>query len=218
MKRLISLAAVAACLTGSLTGAAYAQDAPAPAPAPAPAEELAAIYTGSFTSMEQCGTEGWGCVESEIVRVWPEREDGVWLYQENAWLGDDPESADPAAKQRPYFQRFVRLVSAGEGRVVRTIYTMTDPASVTGAYADPSVLNHESVDSANCSGVVERIAAGYWYADFPTCPSGLRGAVRTHSRSIHTPDGFANWDRGFNAEGAVVWGPSESGYVFKRVE
>ncbi|MGX6648769.1 chromophore lyase CpcT/CpeT [Maricaulaceae bacterium MS644] len=209
MKALITLAA----LSASLTGAAIAEDSASTA-----AEELAAIYAGSFTSMEQCAIEGWGCVESEIVRVWPEREDGVWLYQENAWLGDDPGSADPAAKERPYFQRFVRLVSAGEGRVVRTVYSMTDPASSAGAYADVSVLSHEQVADANCSGVVERIAAGYWYADFPTCPGGLRGAVRTHSRSIHTPDSFANWDRGFDAEGGVVWGPSESGYVFKRVE
>lgn len=199
----------AAALSLSATAAASAQDA---------AEELAGVLAGSFTSMEQCAVEGWGCVESELVRIWPERTDGVWLYQENAWLGDDPESADPGAKERPYFQRLVRLAPDGEGRVLRTIYSLTDPAAAVGAYADTSVLTPDMVGAPSCSGPVERIAAGYWVADFPTCPSGLRGAVRTHSRSIHTPDSFANWDRGFDAQGNVVWGPRASGYVFKRAE
>ncbi|MGJ3231684.1 MAG: chromophore lyase CpcT/CpeT [Oceanicaulis sp.] len=201
-----------------LTAAALSVAASAAAAAQEPAEELAGVLAGSFTSLEQCATEGWGCVESELVRIWPERTDGVWLYQENAWLGDDPQSADMSAKQRPYFQRLVRLASDGEGRVLRTIYSLTDPAAVAGAYADPSALTHDMVGEASCSGPVERIAAGYWVADFPTCPSGLRGAVRTHSRSIHTPDSFANWDRGFDPEGNVMWGPASGGYVFKRVE
>jgi len=183
-----------------------------------PAEELADVLTGSFTTREQCATEGWGCVESELVRIWPERDDGVWLYQENAWLGDDPQSIDPSAKKKPYFQRILRLASDGEGRVLRTIYSLTEPAAVTGAYADTSRLNHDMVGAASCSGPLERIARGYWVSDFPTCPSGLRGAVRTHSRSIHTPDSFANWDRGFDPQGKVVWGPASGGYVFKRVE
>jgi len=198
-----------AALSLAATAAASAQD---------PAEELAGVLAGSFTTMEQCVTEGWGCVESELTRIWPEREDGVWLYQENAWLGDDPESADPSAKQRPYFQRLVRLAADGDGRVLRTIYSLTDPAAVVGAYADPAMLSADMVGAPSCSGPVERIAAGYWVSDFPTCPSNLRGAVRTHSRSIHTPDSFANWDRGFDPQGEVVWGPAESGYVFKRAQ
>ncbi|XBQ16641.1 MAG: chromophore lyase CpcT/CpeT [Oceanicaulis sp.] len=207
MNRLLT----AALASFALTGAAAAQ-----APDQTAAEELAAVLTGSFSTIEQCETEGWGCVESELVRIWPERTDGVWLYQENAWLGDDPESADPAAKQRPYFQRIIRLAAQDDRTVLRTIYTMTDPASVVGAFAAPDTIAADQLGEASCSGPVERIAHGHWYANFPTCPSGLRGAVRTHSRSIHYPDGFANWDRGFDAEGNVRWGPSAGGYVFVR--
>ena len=180
------------------------------------AEELADVLTGSYTTVEQSATDGWGYVESELVRIWPEREDGVWLYQENVWLGDNAETADWSAKERPYFQRIVRLAEVEDGVVLRTIYAMTDPASAVGAYAEPQRVSADQLGAPSCSGPVERIAHGWWVSDFPTCPSGLRGAVRTHSRSIHTPDGFANWDRGFDAEGNVAWGPSEAGYIFKR--
>lgn len=180
------------------------------------AGDLAAVLTGSFTSVEQSATDGWGHVESELVRIWPERTDGVWLYQENAWLGDSPDETDWSAKERPYFQRIIRLVQTDETTVLRTIYSMTDPQSVVGAFETPEVIAADQLGAPNCSGPVQRIAQGWWTADFPTCPSNLRGAVRTHSRSVHGPDGFVNWDRGFTAEGEVAWGPAEGGYIFKR--
>ena len=205
---MIRIAITAAALAASAAAAASAQDAPA--------EALAEVLTGSFTTVEQASTEGWGHVESELVRIWPEREDGVWLYQENAWLGDDPQTSDLAAKQRPYFQRLIKLASIDEATVIRTIYSMTEPGAVIGAYETPEAIAPEQLGDPSCSGPVERIAEGWWVADFPTCPSNLRGAVRTHSRSMHTPDGFANWDRGFDPDGNVVWGPATGGYIFKR--
>ncbi len=180
------------------------------------AEALAEVLSGSFTTIEQSATDGWGHVESELVRIWPDREDGVWLYQENAWLGDSPEETDWSAKNRPYFQRIIRLVQTDETTVLRTIYSMTEPESVVGAYESPETIEPDQLGASSCSGPVERIAEGWWVADFPTCPSSLRGAVRTHSRSIHGPDGFVNWDRGFTAEGEVAWGPAEGGYIFER--
>lgn len=198
-----------------LAAPAGAQDA---SPASGGAGELAALLTGSFSSLEQSRTEGWGYVESETVRIWPEREDGIWLYQENAFLGSGPDDFDPAIKQLPYFQRIIRLVEQNEQEVVRTIYSLTDPASVVGAYVDPERIAEDQLGEVNCSGPVQRIAHGYWQAEFDTCPSGLRGAVRTHSRSIHTPHGHANWDRGFDAEGNLVWGPERGGYVFDRTD
>ncbi|KAA5805463.1 hypothetical protein F1654_05660 [Alkalicaulis satelles] len=182
-----------------------------------PAEELAGILIGEFTTAEQSLTEGWGYVESRLVRVWPEREDGVWLYQENAWLGDNPGDADYSVRQRPYFQRLVQLVAIDDHTVIRTIYSMTDPASVVGAVHAPERIEADQLGAPNCSGEVNRIAAGWWIADFPNCPSNLRGAVRTRSQSIHTPDGFANWDLGLTAGGERAWGPTGGGYVFRRM-
>lgn len=182
------------------------------------ANELAGLLIGSFSTLGQSRIEGWGYVESETVRIWPHREDGIWLYQENAFLGSSPEDFDPEIKQRPYFQRIIRIWELNNREVLRTIYTLTDPASVVGAYADPERIAEDQLGDVSCSGSVHRIAHGYWQSNFDTCPSGLRGAVRTVSRSIHTPQGHANWDRGFDAEGTLIWGPARGGYVFDRVD
>jgi hypothetical protein len=182
------------------------------------ANELAGLLIGSFSTLEQSRIEGWGYVESETVRIWPHREDGIWLYQENAFLGASPEEFDPEIKQRPYFQRIIRIWELNNRLVLRTIYTLNDPASVVGAFADPERIAEDQLGAVSCSGEVHRIAHGYWQSNFDTCPSGLRGAVRTVSRSIHTPQGHANWDRGFDAEGTLIWGPARGGYVFDRVD
>ena len=29
---------------------------------------------------------------------------------------------------------------------------------------------------------------------------------------------YVNWDRGFDAEGAHVWGPADGGYIFEKKE
>ena len=37
------------------------------------------------------------------------------------------------------------------------------------------------------------------------------------SLAIIAPDTYANWDRGFDTAGVPVWGPTDGGYLFRRV-
>ena len=51
--------------------------------------------------------------------------------------------------------------------MIRTIYTLTDPASVVGAFADPSRVSEKTqLGEVSCSGPVVRIAHGYWQVQF----------------------------------------------------
>lgn len=176
--------------------------------------EMAELMTGSFTTLPQAGTdETYGVVESEVVRIWPDRSDGIWLYQENAWLGDTPAEVDMAAKDRPYFQRIVHISPAGPAMVRRTSYDMSERPPYAGFWRTPEAMPAEALGEQTCTGLAHRIAENYWYADLD-CPNAYRGAVRVVSRSVHRPGEYANWDRGFDAEGNRVWGPDAGGYIF----
>lgn len=185
-----------------------------------PAAEFAALATGAFTSQAQAERDpAYDRVDAVIARIWPERTDGVWLYQEQAIIPRG-QWADPvAARRTPYFQRVSRLSALPDGRVRRDTYTIAAPARFVGlarpGYAGPQ-LTPADLGPAGCPIMLERIAASHWTGRMDACPNTRRGAVRMTSLSIATPDGFANWDRGFDADGKVVWGPVAGGYVFRR--
>ncbi|MEM7568669.1 MAG: chromophore lyase CpcT/CpeT [Pseudomonadota bacterium] len=182
-------------------------------------QEFAAIQAGSFTTAEQAATEpGYAVVEAEVVRIWPERNDGLWMYQEQAILAAG-EKLYKDGKSKPYFQRVFRLLQMDDGRLVRENYELKDPAAVVGAYTSPKQMNALSPEDlvlGGCANQIERVASGYWRAHIHTCPNTYRGATHMTSKSVYTPDTLANWDRGFDAAGNVVWGPTSGGYIFKR--
>jgi hypothetical protein len=62
---------------------------------------------------------------------------------------------------------------------------------------------------------LQRIGEGH-YTGAAGCPNAYKGGVRVDSRSVRTPDTYVNWDRGFDADGELIWGPADGGYIFKR--
>ena len=174
---------------------------------------------GAWTSAEQSSDPGYDWVESEMVRIWPDREDGVWLYQENAILGaspDDPDR-DDAAKEKPYFQVVIHIRDLGGNQVHTATYRVADRAAAKGAWRTPDAFEPAWLGEVSCMGEMEEVGAGYWRGG-TECPNSFRGAVRVVSKSIRSPGAYVNWDRGLDADGNVVWGPPDGGYIFKRKE
>lgn len=181
-------------------------------------EDYATHATGSFTSAAQAAADpAYEEVEAEVARLWPERADGAWLYQEQAILrrGADRQ----AAKAAPYFQRVGHVVRLPDGRVRRDNYVLKDPRRFVGfgrpGYAGPPITP-DDLGEAGCHNILERAAPGFWTSRTEECLNAHRGAVRMTSLGILAGDRFANWDRGFGADGAQVWGPRAGGYVFIR--
>lgn len=183
------------------------------------AERFAAEAVGSWTSVEQSVDPAYDWVESEVVRIWPEREDGVWLYQENAIIGPSPEAKGrEGAKAAPYFQVIVQLRDLGGGTVHSTTWRVADRAAVRGAWAgEGTAFGEEVLGDVACMGRMQRVGEGFWHGR-GECPNAFRGGVKVDSRSVRAPGRHVNWDRGFDAEGRHIWGPAEGGYIFVRKE
>lgn len=187
-----------------------------------PAIEFAGIAVGSWTSRAQSSDPRYDWVESETVRILPDRTDGVWLYQENAIIAASPDSPPlEGGKDRPYFQVVIQLRAIGPFEVHSTTYRLDSPEAREGARgiwrAGGDGFEPGWIGTIACMSSLSRLSEGYWTGG-ADCPNNWRGGVKVDSRSIRTPDTYVNWDRGMDATGQQIWGPREGGYVFLRKE
>jgi hypothetical protein len=203
----------------SLIAALFALQAAATAEPPL-AEAYAAQVVGLYSSAAQHRADArYDEVEARIVRIWPDRADGVWLYQEQAIVNQDGLTRD-AARAKPYFQFVARIVPLGNGLLRRDNFRVSDRAKWAGIVAGDTrlaTLGPADLEGASCHNRLELVSPGYWTGKTESCTNSYRGATMMESRSISTPTGFVNWDRGLTATGEHVWGPRWGGYVFDRV-
>lgn len=192
-----------------------------PVPAEVPlAEAYAAHVAGTYSSVAQHRADPrYDEVEARVIRIWPERTDGVWLYQEQAII-NQPGLDRETARARPYFQFVARVTMLSDGILRRDNFRVRDRARWVGMTTGDTrlaALGPADLEPASCHNRIEFIAAGHWSSRTESCTNSYRGAAFMESRSISTPAGFINWDRGFTASGEHVWGPRWGGYVFDRV-
>lgn len=176
-------------------------------------DEYARIAPGSYTTAAQAKRDSrYDTVEAEVTRIWPERTDGVWVYQEQAII-NRKDLTPTQAKAQPYFQRVGWIHREKDGGLRRDNYVIKNAKAFVGR---PQTLKPDDLGPAGCHNALDRVAEGYWTARTEQCPNGYKGAAGMRGVSVQTADTYANWDRGFSADGKQVWGPTDGGYIFKK--
>lgn len=192
-------------------------------PAPAPDPVLTAYATtsvGVFSTIAQHRADPrYDEAEAVIARIWPDRTDGIWMYQEQAVI-TRPGVTPAEARHTPYFQRIAHIVRLPDGRLRRDNMVIKNPARFVGlgrpGYYGP-LPGPDDLGAAGCHNIITPIATGHFTATTENCANSYRGAATMLSLAIISPDTYANWDRGFDAAGARVWGPDAGGYIFRRL-
>jgi hypothetical protein len=185
-----------------------------------PADDYAASAVGRFSSEAQHRADAaYDHVEARVVRIWPERGDGVWLYQEQA-IVNVPGLTPDAARRKPYFQFVARVTTLAPGVLRRDNFRVKDGAAwlgVTQGDARLARLSPADLAPASCHNRLEKVARGVWIGRTESCANTYKGAAWMQSLSVSSPDAYVNWDRGFDTAGNRVWGPEHGGYVFRRL-
>jgi hypothetical protein len=180
-------------------------------------EQLTQFMTGSFASTEQAKADpkNYLDIRLEVVRIWPERTDGVWLYVEQA-------VADSLAK--PYRQRVYHLEALPGKGLQSTIYTFKkEPLNYAGAWSKPEALKGVTLDvletRKGCAVFLTVDGSGNYTGSTHAqdCESSLRGATYATTEVSITETAMISWDRGFDAAGKQVWGATKGGYLFKKL-
>lgn len=178
-------------------------------------EDYVALQAGTFSSAAQARKDaGYDAVTWHIVEIWSGRDPGErWLYTESR--------ADTGAS--PYMQRITRLRAGPDGTIAATRYTMPDAARYVGAWRDPSLFAElvpaALIELPGCDLTITRVDAGRFEGATRghLCRNSYKGASYATSQSSLTEEGLVNWDRGFDADGRLVWGPPAGPYRLERV-
>ncbi|MBD3367323.1 MAG: hypothetical protein GF405_03975 [Candidatus Eisenbacteria bacterium] len=186
------------------------------APGTEPLEDVAARWlTGSFSSAAQAEADtNYFDIRLETVPVWTDRDDGHWLYVEQAAA---------AHRERPYRQRVYHVVGMGDTLVRSEVYAIPDPLRFAGAWADDEPLAALTPDSLDlregCAVYLRMSEQGHFVGGTvgTGCSSTLGGAAYAGSMIVLTPDRLESWDRGFDEHGEQVWGAETGPYVFERI-
>ncbi|MEM9560922.1 MAG: chromophore lyase CpcT/CpeT [Planctomycetota bacterium] len=180
---------------------------------------LREVLTGSFSSAAQAQQEpeNYFDIRLHATEIWTDREDGPWLYVEQA---------AGSALQRPYRQRVYRLstrTDADTTRYISSVYTMPNALSYAGWWSTPDwfdgALSPEDLSLREGCSIVLRLEDGVFLGSTlgEGCSSELAGAGYATSEVVLTLDRLETWDRGYDDRGEQVWGATEGPYVFDRV-
>ena len=183
-------------------------------------EDYAAAAIGHFSSEAQhVADPRYDWAEARIVRIWPARTDGVWLYHEQT-IVNTPGLLPDEARRRPYFQFVARVTPIAPGLLRRDNFRVLDKAKwlgVSSTDARLAALTPADLAAPSCHNRMEQVALGVWTGRTESCTNAYKGAAWMQSLSVTTHDAYINWDRGFDAAGTRVWGPAAGGYKFLRV-
>ncbi|MDJ0523372.1 MAG: chromophore lyase CpcT/CpeT [Planctomycetota bacterium] len=179
-------------------------------------EDLLARMTGHFSSAAQAkDTEGYFDIRLAMVPMWTERDDGPWLYVEQAVA---------QALERPYRQRVYQLRRIDEALYESRVYAFPDAKARAGAWKKDKPLDDLTPDDLEekegCGVVLRRRSDGTFAGGTlgMSCLNTFGGAAYATSFVTVFEDRLEAWDRGYDAENKPVWGPDAGPYVFKRVE
>ncbi len=179
-------------------------------------ELVASWMVGSFSSEAQAAMDPeFLDIRLEMSRLWPDRQDGIWLYVEQAAASD---------LGKPYRQRVYRLFVQPNGLVVSEVYELPGVAlRFAGAWRRPELLEDLSpkllVLKDGCQVVLKKLTDTQWSGGTvgEGCVTTLRGAAYASSEVVVTPEGLRTWDRGYDKSGKQVWGAVKGPYEFMRV-
>lgn len=203
-----------------LVGCASASKGPSPEELAAAARaeaaaEVASLLTGTFTSTAQSvANPDYLDIHVGAAVIWPERQDGPWIYIEQA-----------AANSDPYRQRIYHIVAESPDVVVSRIHEIPgDGKLIIGAHEDPSVLAgltpEDLVHKVGCDVRLVRTKASRWSGGTTGEGCLTDWGEASHATSEVTVDAaqLRSWDRGWREDGELAWGPEQGPYIFDRVD
>ena len=178
-------------------------------------EKLTKLMTGSFNSAKQARKDtNYYNISLQMYPIWEADEGAKWLYVEQA---------EQKTPRLPYRQRVYKLQKVGSDLYQSVVYTLPQPKRFIGKWDNPEFFNRISPDSLmlreGCAVYLRKVSEEYYRGETKdgTCKSTMRGATFALSEVEIFADKVISWDRGFNDEKEQVWGATQGGYIFNRI-
>lgn len=180
-------------------------------------KRIADWMAGAFDSRDQhlADTANYFDIRLHMKPIWRNREDGVWLYVEQAMMG---------YLDKPYRQRVYHVYLQNDTTVISHVYEMEKPLRFAGVWQQENPLSALSPDSLKdrkgCSILLRKVSDTRYAGQTHDrdCLSSRSGAAYATSEVVLEEHLLVSWDRGWDADGKQVWGATEGGYRFVKRE
>lgn len=177
-------------------------------------EQLGRIMPGVYTNTQQykANPDDFYHVIMKLYRIWPDRDDAIWLYIEQAQF---------EVQDQPYRQRVYKLFRGERDTLISEVYTLPDTKAAINKGDQAEFWKELSPTQLQaregCAVYLKRKAnALYTGGTLPnTCTSTLAGAAFAHSTVTIGLDVFESLDQGYDKQGNIVWGSEKGPYRFK---
>ncbi len=176
---------------------------------------LVKVMTGTFSTQSQAKADSnYFDITLNMYPIWTTKAE-KYLYVEQA-------KSDNLDK--PYRQGIYKLITDGNGGFESHIYTLENPELFVGKWATPAFFDSydETLikEKEGCAVYLIQHADGSFSGStrLDHCKNTMDGASYATSIVKFRKDNVMNWDQGFDATGAQVWGTKTGGYRFVRVK
>lgn len=170
---------------------------------------------GSFSSEKQSKFDTtYFNISLHMYPIW-ESLPGDWLYVEQAVY---------SMQEKPYRQRVYKVEMMPNGKYASHVFRLENEKDFVGKWNDPDFFNDYDTSileiREGCTVFLETKEDGTiaGSTNDKACGSTLRGASYATSIVTVFDDKIVSWDQGFSGDDKQVWGATEGGYIFDRLD
>jgi CpeT protein len=180
-------------------------------------KQLLDFMVGEYSSQEQTKQDpSYLEVHLRILQLWPQRDDGPWLYLEQAMA---------TAADKPYRQRIYQLSKRDDGALLLKSFALPgDPLRFASLGKLPRPLHdfpiERLVPRKGCQLVLKKQPDGSFQGgtEGNGCPGELRAAAYSLTELSISPDTFKTWERTFSVDDKLLSGNAKGPYVLKKIK
>jgi len=175
--------------------------------------ELLELMQGSFNSRNQSLTDSnYYDITLHMYPIWGSNNNFIYVEQSVSSM-----------QEKPYRQRIYEIKRNSDSTFTSVIYKLPNDSLFVGAWRDTSLFRDLKISNLTrldgCEVILKNVGKKHYLGstDEKSCPSVLYGASYATSEVEILNDKIISWDRGFDIDDNQIWGATNGGYVFNKI-
>ena len=175
--------------------------------------ELLELMQGSFNSRNQSLTDSnYYDITLHMYPIWGINNNFIYVEQSVSSM-----------QEKPYRQRIYEIKRNSDSTFTSVIYKLPNDSLFVGAWRDTSLFRDLKISELTrldgCEVILKNVGEKHYLGstDEKSCPSVLHGASYATSEVEILNDKIISWDRGFDIDDNQIWGATNGGYVFNKI-
>lgn len=175
--------------------------------------ELLELMQGSFNSRNQSLTDSnYYDITLHMYPIWGSNKNFIYVEQSVSSM-----------QEKPYRQRIYEIKRNSDSTFTSVIYKLPNDSLFVGAWRDTSLFRDLKISELTrldgCEVILKNVGEKHYLGstDEKSCPSVLYGASYATSEVEILNDKIISWDRGFDIDDNQIWGATNGGYVFNKI-